>query len=183
MASHTSVFLTRKHRRPRTVPQLYVGKTQLSKEMRMPIRTFRLRGWGRPSKFVPALSEILTISHPKSISTFIVVISVSPVSRANSPGTMHCYARSGNLCDHRTAEGSRMRQHGANAEALLRDFAARHSFTIERINNPNLELLMRLPRQPGLSFELVLGLQNGDEVNIGFEGFGHISGRSRRSAI
>ncbi len=30
---------------------------------------------------------------------------------------------------------------------------------------------MRMPPQPGLSFELTLGLQNGDEVNIGFAEF------------
>lgn len=30
---------------------------------------------------------------------------------------------------------------------------------------------MRVPPQPGLSFELTLGLQNGDEVNIGFAEF------------
>jgi hypothetical protein len=59
----------------------------------------------------------------------------------------------------------------ADAEALFRDFASRHSLTIEKVDNPNVELLMRLPRQRGLSFELTLGLQNRDELNIGFEGF------------
>jgi hypothetical protein len=58
-----------------------------------------------------------------------------------------------------------------NAEALFRDFASRHSLTIEKVDNPNIELLMRLPRQRGLSFELTLGLENRDELNIGFEGF------------
>ncbi|WP_435338020.1 hypothetical protein, partial [Acinetobacter sp. LH3_13] len=33
------------------------------------------------------------------------------------------------------------------------------------------ELLMRVPRQQGLSFELTLGLQNKDELNIGFDDF------------
>lgn len=64
-----------------------------------------------------------------------------------------------------------MRDYTVDAEALFRDFAGRHSFTIERINEPNVELLMRLPKQQGLSFELTLGLQNSDELNVGFEGF------------
>jgi hypothetical protein len=59
----------------------------------------------------------------------------------------------------------------AGAEGLFRAFASRHSLTIEKVDNPNIELLMRLPRQEGLSFELTLGLQNRDELNIGFEGF------------
>ncbi len=57
------------------------------------------------------------------------------------------------------------------AESLFRDFARRHSFTIERIDNAPIELMMRLSKQPGLSFELTLALQNGDELNIGFEKF------------
>jgi hypothetical protein len=64
-----------------------------------------------------------------------------------------------------------MKDYTDDAEALFRDFAARHSFTIEKITQRNVELLMRLPRQQGLSFELTLGLQNSDELNIGFEGF------------
>jgi hypothetical protein len=59
----------------------------------------------------------------------------------------------------------------ADAEALFRDFAARYSFAIEKVDNPNVDLLMRLPPQRGLSFELTLGLQNRDALNIGFEGF------------
>src|SRR5262249_50018746 len=65
----------------------------------------------------------------------------------------------------------KMEDHTADAEVLFRDFARRHSFTIERINQPNVELLMKVPQQEGLSFELTLGLQNGDELNIGFDGF------------
>jgi hypothetical protein len=64
-----------------------------------------------------------------------------------------------------------MKDRTADAEALFRDFASRPSFTIEKVDNPNIELLMGLPRQGGLSFELTLGLQNRDELNIGFEGF------------
>jgi hypothetical protein len=64
-----------------------------------------------------------------------------------------------------------MRDYTDDAEALFRDFARRHSFAIERVNEPNVELLMRLPKQQGLSFELMLGLQNADELNIGFEEF------------
>lgn len=59
----------------------------------------------------------------------------------------------------------------ADAETLFRDFARRHSFVIENMDEPNVDLLMRMPRQPGLSFELTLGLQNIDELNIGFEKF------------
>ena len=59
----------------------------------------------------------------------------------------------------------------ADAEALFRDFARRHSFAIEKVDQPEVELLMRVPEQPGLSFELTLGLQNVDELNIGFEEF------------
>jgi hypothetical protein len=59
----------------------------------------------------------------------------------------------------------------AAAERLFRDFAARHAFTIEKLDEPHVELLMRVPEQPGLSFELTLGLQNRDELNIGFAGF------------
>lgn len=67
--------------------------------------------------------------------------------------------------------GARVRDYTAEAEALFQNFAARHSFTIERIEEPSVELLMRVPRQQGLSFDLTLGLQNADELNIGFEGF------------
>jgi len=64
-----------------------------------------------------------------------------------------------------------MIDHTDDAEALFRDFARRHSFAIEKLDGAPVELLMRVPPQPGLSFELTLGLQNGDEANIGFEEF------------
>jgi hypothetical protein len=64
-----------------------------------------------------------------------------------------------------------MTGHASDAEALFRDFARRHSFAIERVDLPYDELVMRVPRQPGLSFELTLGLQNYDELNIGFDKF------------
>lgn len=64
-----------------------------------------------------------------------------------------------------------MQDHTTEAEALFRAFAERHSLTIQKIDEPNVELLMEIPRQPGLSFDLTLGLQNADELNIGFEGF------------
>jgi hypothetical protein len=64
-----------------------------------------------------------------------------------------------------------MRDYNSDAEALFRDFARRHDFLIEKVDEPNIELLMRLPRQSGLSFELTLGLQNHDELNIGFNEF------------
>jgi hypothetical protein len=56
-------------------------------------------------------------------------------------------------------------------ESLFRNFAQRHSLTIEKIEEPSVELLMRVPRQRGLSFELTLCGQNRDEISIGFEGF------------
>ncbi|MDX2237234.1 MAG: hypothetical protein NW203_06685 [Hyphomonadaceae bacterium] len=64
-----------------------------------------------------------------------------------------------------------MKDHAADAEALFRAFAARNSLTIRKIDDPNVELVMEIPRQAGLSFDLTVGLQNGDELNIGFEGF------------
>jgi hypothetical protein len=64
-----------------------------------------------------------------------------------------------------------MTNYADDAEALFRDFARRHSFAIEKVDEPNVELLMRVPPQPGLSFELTLGLQNSDELNVGFGGF------------
>ncbi|MFN7164163.1 MAG: hypothetical protein ACK4P2_05025 [Hyphomonas sp.] len=64
-----------------------------------------------------------------------------------------------------------MTDHTDDAEALFRDFARRHSFAIEKLDGAPVELLMRVPSQPGLSFELALGLQNGDEANIGFAEF------------
>lgn len=57
------------------------------------------------------------------------------------------------------------------AEDLFRSFAARHGLAIEKLDEPNVELLMRVPAQRRLDFELTLGLQNGDEINVGFEKF------------
>lgn len=64
-----------------------------------------------------------------------------------------------------------MTNYADDAEALFRDFAQKHSFTIEKVDEPNVELMMRLPPQPGLSLELTLGLQNNDELNVGFGEF------------
>lgn len=64
-----------------------------------------------------------------------------------------------------------MKDHTAEAEALFRAFAERNSLTIRKVDEPNVELLMEIPRQSGLSFDLTVGLQNADELNIGFEGF------------
>ncbi|HEX9809024.1 MAG TPA: hypothetical protein VGC25_05405, partial [Alphaproteobacteria bacterium] len=64
-----------------------------------------------------------------------------------------------------------MKDYTADAETLFREFAARHSFEIEKLDEPNVELMMRLPPQEGLSFELTLGLQNKDELTIEFAGF------------
>lgn len=59
------------------------------------------------------------------------------------------------------------KEYAAAAEAMFAGFARRHSLTIEKVEQDEIELLMRVPRQPGLSFELALGLQNADELNIG----------------
>lgn len=64
-----------------------------------------------------------------------------------------------------------MTDNAGDAEALFRDLARRHSLAIEKVDEPNVELLMRVPPQPGLSFELTLGLHNGDELNIGIGEF------------
>lgn len=56
-------------------------------------------------------------------------------------------------------------------EKLFRAFAAKHGLRIEKEEQDEIELLMTVPRQEGLSFELTLGLQNGDEINIGFNEF------------
>lgn len=56
-------------------------------------------------------------------------------------------------------------------EKLFRSFAAKHGLRIEKEEQSEIELLMTVPRQEGLSFELNLGLQNSDEINIGFNEF------------
>lgn len=58
-----------------------------------------------------------------------------------------------------------------SAEKLFREFASKHGLQIEKEDQQNIELIMTVPRQDGLSFELTLGLQNLDEINIGFDGF------------
>lgn len=63
------------------------------------------------------------------------------------------------------------RDYTEDAESLFRRFAARHAFTIEKVDDPPIELLMRVPSQRGLSFDLTLGLQNRDELNLGFQNF------------
>jgi hypothetical protein len=53
------------------------------------------------------------------------------------------------------------------AEELFRSFAERHKFEIRRIEEPQMDLLLEVPSQPGLSFDIQLGLQNYDEINVG----------------
>lgn len=67
--------------------------------------------------------------------------------------------------------GNLSRDYSADAERLFREFAARHDLTIEKIDEPNVELLMRVPQQKGLSFEITLCCQNCDELNIGVAEF------------
>lgn len=63
-----------------------------------------------------------------------------------------------------------VKDYSVEAEALFRDFAARHSFAIEKVEEPAMTLLMRVPAQRGLSFDLNLGQQD-DELNIGWGKF------------
>ncbi len=55
-----------------------------------------------------------------------------------------------------------------DAESLFVDFSDKHNLVIEKTVQNNIELLMTVSRQKGLSFDLTLGLQNDDEINIGF---------------
>ncbi len=54
---------------------------------------------------------------------------------------------------------------------MFRAFAARHGLSIEKVENAPVELMMTVPKQPGLGFEMTLACQNGDELNIGVEPF------------
>ncbi|NQY41695.1 MAG: hypothetical protein HRT80_16565 [Henriciella sp.] len=56
-------------------------------------------------------------------------------------------------------------------EQLFRAFAVKHGLSIEKEEQNEVDLLMTVPRQERLSFELTLGFQNGDEINIGFNEF------------
>ena len=58
-----------------------------------------------------------------------------------------------------------------DAETLFTYFANKHHLKIEKATQNNIELMMMLPKQSGLSFELTLGLQNYDEISIGFNEF------------
>jgi len=58
-----------------------------------------------------------------------------------------------------------------DAEKLFLEFADKHHLMIEKITQDNIELMMSVPKQNGLSFELTPGLQNYDEINIGFNEF------------
>lgn len=63
------------------------------------------------------------------------------------------------------------RDYSQDAERLFRDFAARHRLSIAKVEEPNVELLMTVPAQEGLSFEISLCCQNCDELNIGVAEF------------
>lgn len=56
-------------------------------------------------------------------------------------------------------------------EHFFRDFASRHSLNISKDDQDSIEFIMTVPVQNRLSFELTLGLQNSDEINIGFKEF------------
>lgn len=56
------------------------------------------------------------------------------------------------------------------AEVFFTRFAQRHDLHIQK-KAPVGMFSWTVPRQPGLAFDLTLGLQNDDEINIGFEGF------------
>ena len=54
---------------------------------------------------------------------------------------------------------------------MFRDIAERFNLSIEKADNAPIELLMEMPKQQGLDFPITLGLQNGDELNIGVNAF------------
>lgn len=64
-----------------------------------------------------------------------------------------------------------MTNHKLDAERLFTDFAKRHSLNIIKEDSDEMEVLFIVPIQDRISFELVLGLQNGDEINIGINEF------------
>lgn len=51
--------------------------------------------------------------------------------------------------------------------AVADDFGLR----INKRHDSPIEVMMDIPKQNGLGFTITLGLQNGDELNIGVEGF------------
>ena len=64
----------------------------------------------------------------------------------------------------------------AEAEVLFSVFAARHELTYRVLEDQEaakagIELLWTFPVQPGLTRAIVLGLQNGDELTFGVDGF------------
>ncbi|MFN9541738.1 MAG: hypothetical protein ACK59B_00920 [Alphaproteobacteria bacterium] len=63
-----------------------------------------------------------------------------------------------------------MQDPATTARSLFTDFATSHGLSIRTIDEPNKDLLMEVPAQKGLAFNLRLGLQDTDRLNIGFEG-------------
>ena len=59
----------------------------------------------------------------------------------------------------------------SQAEERFRALADRLSLTIERRDDPNVELLMLMPEQPGLAFGITIALQDEDVVSIGLDEF------------
>lgn len=57
------------------------------------------------------------------------------------------------------------------AEAVFRRFAGRYGFSYEIETGSPMELCWLFPEQRNLSTEIILGLQNGDELNFGVDGF------------
>ena len=57
------------------------------------------------------------------------------------------------------------------AEAMYRAIASDFGLNIEKVEDAPIELLMEIPKQDGLDFTIMLGLQNRDELNVGVEDF------------
>lgn len=55
----------------------------------------------------------------------------------------------------------------SEAESLFATFALRHGLAYEIDDKAPVEVCWRFPAQPGLSEPIILGLQNGDELNFG----------------
>ena len=67
--------------------------------------------------------------------------------------------------------GAKLETYADEAEALFTNFAEKHSLNIVKKSEEQMDLSMIVPQQSGLSFEIMLGLQNNDEINIGIGNF------------
>lgn len=64
-----------------------------------------------------------------------------------------------------------MTDYSEEATALFTRFAERHQFVHSVEPDAPIEVMWGFPEQQGLSFLIILGLQNGDELNFGVADF------------